>query len=71
MQYVLGNKVNFIEVPHIQYLRIVEILEFAGKDWKIEQNIPDYETDKYPPRKWIWNVGKLFHKIIEYSEFYN
>ena len=71
MQYVPGNKVNFIEVPHIQGLRIPEILNFTGKHWKIEQYIPDYETDKYPSRKWIWNVGKLFHKIIEYSEFYN
>ena len=71
MQYVPWNKVNFIEVPHVQGLRIPEILEFAGKHWKIEQNIPDYETDKYPSSKWIWNVGKLFHKKIKYSEFFH
>ena len=45
-------------VPHIEGLRIPEILEFARTYCEIDKYMPEYETDKYPSRKWICNVGK-------------
>ena len=56
--------VKIIEVPHIEGLRIPEILEFASKHWRIDKYMPDNDSEKYPSRKWIWNVGKW---LISYS----
>ena len=53
------NQVKIIEVPHIEGLRIPEILTFARRHWNIDSYLPEYECEKYPSRKWIWNVGKL------------
>ena len=53
-----GDKVKFAMVPHIEGLRIPEILDFARKHCEIDRYMPDFEPDKYPSRKWICNVGR-------------
>ena len=44
-------------VPHIEGLRIPEILEFARDHCDVDKYMPEYQSDKYPSRKWICNVG--------------
>ena len=58
-KYVDWNKVRIIEVPHIEGLRIPDLLKFAEKHWAIEKYMPDYQCEKYPSRKWVCNVNKF------------
>ena len=64
LKYISWNEVKIIEVPHIEGLRIPEILNFARRHWNIGKYLPEYEWEKYSSRKWIWNVGKLAHHLI-------
>ena len=36
-------------MPHIDGLRIPEILAFAREHWEIDKYMPEYESDKYHP----------------------
>ena len=58
LKYIDGNNVKIINVPHIEGLRVPDLLEFASKHWDISRYMPEYECEKYPSRKWIWNVSK-------------
>ena len=58
-QFIEWSRVRIIEVPHIEELRIPEVLEFASLHCSIQKYMPNYESEKYPSRKWICNVGGL------------
>ena len=58
-EYVEWSKIKIIELPHIEGLRIPDQLEFGSKHWAFNKYMPEYEYEKYPSRKWIWNVSEF------------
>ena len=67
MKFVEADRVKIIEVPHIEGLRIPEMLAFVGEHCEIGKYLPDYDWEKYPSRKWIWNVGISNRILLQYS----
>ena len=65
-KYIEWSKIKIFELPHIEGLRIPDLLEFASKHWAINKYMPEYECEKYPSRKWIWNVSEflMYHLSI-------
>ena len=56
-QFIGWNQIKIIEVPHIEGLRIPDLLAFARKHWDIDLYLPNYDWEKYPSRAWICNIG--------------
>ena len=71
LKFIAWDHVKIIEVPHIEGLRIPEILEFAQRHWYIHSYLPEYEWEKYPSRRWIWNIGEFVQLMHFDSEFFN
>lgn len=42
-----------VKVPHLEGLRVKEILAFARERADIDCFLPDYEYDKEPNREWL------------------
>ena len=58
-RFIYGGDVVQVRIPHIKGLRVADIIEFAKKHIDIMTYLPEYKTERYPSRSWIWNLGIL------------
>ena len=64
LKYIEGNRVKIIESPHIEWLCVTDLLQFESNQWNIRRYMPEYECEKYPSQKWIWNISKMLDGIF-------
>ena len=69
-KWLKSNNVKVCSVPHLDGLKISQIIEFSRQHVNIEAYLPDYEYSKYPNRDWLWNVvnsllDKKFQEFIQ------
>ena len=69
-KWLKSNNVKVCSVPHLDGLKISQIIEFSRQHVNIEAYLPDYEYSKYPNRDWLWNVvnsllDKKFQELIQ------
>ena len=50
-----SNDVKVCSVPHIDGLKISQIINFWKQHANISLYLPDYGYTKYPNRVWLWN----------------
>ena len=68
--YVKCSEVKVIRVPHLEGLRVKDILHWARERVEIDRYIPNYEYQKEPNREWFVNlVNTLLEE--EFKEFIN
>ena len=68
--YVKWSEVKVIKVPHLQGLRVKDILNWARERVEIDRYIPDYDYQKEPNREWFLN---LVNTLLEddFKDFIN
>ena len=57
----LGVKMHDVvmtHAPHIQGLRVFQIISMAKQHWNIDQYLPEFKDDKLLSREFVVNVGK-------------
>ena len=69
-KWLKSNHVKVCSVPHLDGLKISQIISFWKQHVNISLYLPDYEYSKYPNRVWMWNVvnsllGKKFQEFIQ------
>ena len=47
-----------MKVPHIRGLRVSDLIEFAEQHVEIKSYLPEYKTERFPSRQWVWNMSK-------------
>ena len=53
-----------MQVPHINGLRIADIIAFAKDHFDIESYLPSFkDPNKLPDRSWVCNIGKKIQNI--------
>ena len=54
-----------MQVPHINGLKISDIITFAQNHFEIETYLPSFkDPNKLPDRSWVCNIGKQIRNII-------
>ena len=47
-----------MKVPHIRGLRVSDLIEFAEQHVEIKLYLPEYKTERFSSRQWVWNMSK-------------
>ena len=55
-KYLLCKEIIVAKVPHIESLRVKDIVWFAADNIDIKSYMPEYEYNKDPQREWIGNI---------------
>uniref|UniRef100_A0A7S3JAA4 Uncharacterized protein n=1 Tax=Euplotes harpa TaxID=151035 RepID=A0A7S3JAA4_9SPIT len=50
------SEVKVIKVPHLEGLRVSDILQFARRSFNMNQFLPEFSYDKEPNRDWLCNL---------------
>ena len=59
-RFLLENEVNHSKVPNVQKLRVSDIVEFAESHRDIRSYLPEFNTERYPSRQWVWDIGEFW-----------
>ena len=54
--YIKWSEMKIIKVPHLEGLRVKDILNWAREIVEIDRYIPDYDYQKEPNREWFINL---------------
>ena len=54
--YIKWSEVKVIKVPHLEGLRVKDILNWVRERVEIDRYIPDYDYQKEPNREWFINL---------------
>ena len=57
-----ASNINFVRTPHLPGLHTSDIVEFAKRHVDIRSYLPEYKSNRFPLRQWVFNLGK--HKRV-------
>ena len=68
--YLKCSEVKVCKVLHLKTLNRADFIEFAKEKTNIDEFLPDYNYQKQPNRKWLWNIlntviGERFRDFIK------
>mmetsp|Transcript_24092 Transcript_24092/g.27791 ORF Transcript_24092/g.27791 Transcript_24092/m.27791 type:complete len:141 (-) Transcript_24092:215-637(-) len=55
-KYIHCSDVKVIKVPHLEGLRVSDILKYARRTFNIDAFLPEFAYDKEPNRDWLCNI---------------